>query len=272
MPLKNSEFYVNPELLDRKVQVLVVGAGGSGSHVIAQLAVLHQSMVDLGHPDGLHVTVLDSDEVSEANVGRAKYFAADVGVNKAVAIVNRVNLCFGLDWRALDMELTEDCTDSVVLRADLVIGCVDTRSSRRSIRAVLERNKTRDGTMWLDLGNGEWDGQVILGEAGTDRADRLPCVTDLYPEMLDEADDPTDGGPSCSRAEALMRQSAFVNATCALHAVSLLGALFRFGKLDHSAVFFDVKKSRSVPLACTKESWARFGWKPQAKKRGLRAA
>lgn len=267
MPIKNCEYHVPPELLERRVRVVVVGAGGTGSHVIAHLAVLHQSMVDLGHPEGIHCTVVDSDEVSHANVGRAKFFQADIGVNKATAIVNRVNVCFGLDWKALDLELTESCQDRSVRSADIVIGCVDTRRSRRSIRALLERDRSTSGTLWLDLGNSADDGQVILGEAGTDRADRLPCVTDLYPEMLDESADPTDEGPSCSRAEALLRQSAFVNATCALHAVSMLGALFRFGKIDHSAVFFDVKKSRAVPLACNTEAWARFGWKTQTKRR-----
>lgn len=267
MPVVNSEYYVEPELLERRVNVVVVGAGGSGSHVIAHLAVLHQSMVDLGHPEGIHCTVIDSDEVSQANVGRAKFFHADIGCKKALAIVNRVNLCFGLSWEAVDLELTEDCRDSSVRDAHIVIGCVDTRKSRRAIRAVLAKHASKSGTLWLDLGNSADDGQVILGEAGTDRVDRLPCVTDLYPEMLDESQDPEDEGPSCSRAEALLRQSAFVNATCALHAVSLLGALFRFGKVDHSAVFFDVKKSRAMPLACSREAWARFGWRPSVAKR-----
>lgn len=200
MPVVNSEYYVEPELLERRVNVVVVGAGGSGSHVIAHLAVLHQSMVDLGHPEGIHCTVIDSDEVSQANVGRAKFFHADIGCKKALAIVNRVNLCFGLSWEAVDLELTEDCRDSSVRDADIVIGCVDTRKSRRAIRAVLAKHASKSGTLWLDLGNSADDGQVILGEAGTDRVDRLPCVTDLYPEMLDESQDPEDEGPSCSRA------------------------------------------------------------------------
>jgi len=263
MSLLDGKFLLNTKLLHRQVKVVVVGAGGSGSHLVAQLAVLHQSMIDLGHPAGLSVTVIDRDEVSEANVGRAKFYAADVGVNKAHIITHRVNMCFGLDWRALDMELTEDCKRHEVLDADLIVGCVDTRKSRRTIKAVINSPRARRGMMWLDLGNGEYDGQVVLGEGGVADWERLPCVTDLYPELLNEADDPVDAGPSCSRAEALMKQSAFVNAQCALHAVTMLATLFRFGEIDHHAIFFDVKKNRALPLACNPQAWARFGWEPK---------
>lgn len=269
MSIKDGEYHLNPELLQRRVKVAVIGTGGSGSHVIAQLAVLNQTMLDLGHPGGIFATAFDRDLVSEANIGRAKFFLADKGVNKATAIINRVNMCFGLDWDAVDLEVTEGCDERAVCGADLIIGCVDTRQSRRAIKSVIERNQFGRPTLWMDLGNGEWDGQVVLGEGGTKRWDRLPCVTDLYPEMLDPTQDPEDGGPSCSRAEALMKQSAFVNATCALHAVSMLGTLFRFGKIGHSAVFFDVKKSRSSPLLCTTQAWAQFGWKPRARKKAV---
>ena len=262
MTTKNGVHFLNPDLLERRVNVVVIGAGGSGSHMVADLAVLHHSMIDLGHPHGLKVTVVDHDTVSEANVGRARYFSSDIGTFKAQTIVHRVNVCHGLDFVAISEELREDGGGQVLHEADIVIGCVDTRRSRRSILRAMRNDPYRwHSTYMLDLGNGADEGQVILGELprGTEEV-RLPCVTDLFPEMLDERFDPVDAGPSCSRAEALTKQSAFVNKMASAHAVTLLSMLFRFGQLDHSAVFFNLRSGRSSVLPCTEEAWERFGY------------
>jgi PRTRC genetic system ThiF family protein len=253
--------HLSPELLNRRVKVLVVGAGGTGSHIVADLAVLHQSMLDLGHPHGLHVTVSDFDDVSSANVGRARFYESDVGKNKAAVLVQRINMCFGLDFAAQRVAVS---AKSGLREFDIVVGCVDTRASRRAIWQSSQGN----GMYWLDLGNGSDDGQVILGQTldrysrdEANRGPRLPCVVELYPEMLNAKNDPKDTGPSCSRAEALRKQSAFVNKTAALNAVSMLSTLFRQGYLDHHAIFFDVRRQKSSVLACDTAVWARFGYK-----------
>ncbi|MBK6616374.1 PRTRC system ThiF family protein [Ottowia sp.] len=263
MPTKDGIHYLDPDLLERKVEVLVIGAGGSGSHMVADLAVLHQSMLDLGHPHGLSVTVIDHDTVSESNTHRARFYASDVGNMKAETIVNRVNICYGLSFRAINEELTDDSGGSVLRSAHIVIGCVDTRKSRRAIRrSVLNTVSTWKPTYVLDLGNGEMEGQVVLGEmGGKDDAVRLPCVTDLFPEMLNQALDPVDNGPSCSRAEALTRQGAFVNKAASLHAITMLSVLFRYGQIDHCATFFNMLSGRTSVLPCRPEAWERFGYR-----------
>lgn len=57
----------HPELLRRKVRVLVVGCGGNGSAIAAGLPYLHQALLVYGHPEGLHVTLLDPDVISPTN-------------------------------------------------------------------------------------------------------------------------------------------------------------------------------------------------------------
>lgn len=259
MTIKNGFFYLSPDLLNRVVNVVVIGAGGSGSHMVSDLAVLHQSMIDLGHPGGLSCTAIDADIVTNANVGRAKFFQSDVGVNKAAVIVNRVNISHGLNWTAVDGMVDERSDHSLLRQADLVIGAVDTPASRRAIRAVYARLvRYNQRVMWLDLGNGEFDGQVVLGELGGGKG-RLPCVTDLFPDLLDPSQDPVDAGPSCSRYEALAKQSAFVNRSASMHAVTMLSVLFRFGRLGHHAVFFNLQSGRSSVIPCSRDAWKRFG-------------
>jgi hypothetical protein len=55
---------IHPELLQRRVRVLVVGCGATGSAVVGGLPHLHQALIAYGHPEGLHVTVMDGDLVS----------------------------------------------------------------------------------------------------------------------------------------------------------------------------------------------------------------
>lgn len=40
-------YRLDTRLLNQRVSVVVVGAGGTGSHVVADLAVLHQALLDL---------------------------------------------------------------------------------------------------------------------------------------------------------------------------------------------------------------------------------
>jgi hypothetical protein len=60
----------------RAVEVLVVGAGGTGSAILMGLPYLHQAMRVWGHPYGLRVTLMDPDVVSAR-----EEFTASKGVN-----------------------------------------------------------------------------------------------------------------------------------------------------------------------------------------------
>jgi PRTRC genetic system ThiF family protein len=92
---------LHPELLRRKVRVLVVGCGGNGSAIAAGLPYLHQALRVYGHPEGLHVTLLDGDVVSPTNCVRQPFSRSEIGLYKAVVLANRVNLFWELDWEGV---------------------------------------------------------------------------------------------------------------------------------------------------------------------------
>ena len=75
------------------VTVFVIGAGGTGSQVATGLARISVALQALGHP-GLHVTVFDPDTVTEANIGRQLFSGSELGLNKAAALVTRINRFF----------------------------------------------------------------------------------------------------------------------------------------------------------------------------------
>jgi len=195
---------IHPELLQREVRVLVVGCGGTGSAFVGGLPYLHQALVARGHPGGLHVTVLDGDTISPTNCVRQPFSRSEVGLNKAVVLVNRLNMFWGLRWEAVPAHLTPGIHISRGhsgddLRAHIVVGCVDTRAARATIRDAVANWSTV--SYCLDLGNNADSGQFILGEPLNERNRRarlrLRTATELYPELGDASLD-NEGEPSCS--------------------------------------------------------------------------
>jgi PRTRC genetic system ThiF family protein len=256
---------IHPELLERQVRVLVVGCGGTGSAVVAGLPYLHQSLVARGHPGGLHVTVLDGDTISPTNCIRQPFAWSEVGLNKAIVLVNRVNLFWGLKWEAVPIYLKPGSHISRGysgddLRAHIVVGCVDTRAARAAIRDAVGNWSTV--SCWLDLGNNADSGQFILGEPLNQRNRkaklRLRCAAEIFPEIVDPNLD-YDGAPSCSSSEALERQEPFVNSTLAQHALALLARLFRFGTVCYHGGFISLATGVSSRLPIDASLWRRLG-------------
>jgi PRTRC genetic system ThiF family protein len=175
---------IHPELLRRRVRVLVVGCGGTGSAIAAGLPYLHQALTANGHPAGLHVTLMDGETISPTNCVRQPFARSEIGLYKAVVLVNRLNVFWGLDWQAIPINLEKGVR---IDEAHIVIGCVDTRAAR-----ALIRNGTSDCSSvdyWLDVGNNADSGQFVLGEPlnETNRRSRLRLrtVAELYPEIAD---------------------------------------------------------------------------------------
>jgi PRTRC genetic system ThiF family protein len=255
---------IHPELLERQVCMLVVGCGGTGSAIVAGLPYLHQSLVARGHPGGLDVTVVDGDTISVINCVRQPFARAEVGLNKAIVLVNRLNLFWGLTWEAFPVHLRQGTFISRSysgddLRAHIVIGCVDTRAARAAIRDAVGNWSTV--SYWLDLGNNADSGQFILGEPLNQRNRRARLRLRTAAELFHEIADPdldNDGEPSCSSAEALERQEPFVNSTLAQHALALLARLFRYGTLCYHGGFISLSTGISSRLPIDASLWKRL--------------
>lgn len=234
------------ELLSRPVRVLVVGCGGTGSAIAGGLPYLHQAMIARGHPGGLDVTLQDGDTISPTNCVRQPFAACEVGHYKAEVLATRMNLFWGLRWKARRYHLTR--SDAFTRLCDVVIGCVDSRSARALI-ADLATDENADVRYWLDLGNLAKEGQYVLGQprnaANADTPWRLPTAAEKYPELVDRK--ARDNLPSCSAAEALIRQAPFVNQVLANHALSLLAELFA-GGINHHGGFVSLQDGRASSL------------------------
>lgn len=256
------EHLIDPVLLDRRVSIHLVGVGGNGAQMAACLARLDIAMKALGHPHGLHVTAFDADRVSEANVGRQLYSPADIGRHKAIVTIHRLNQFYGLDWIAHPVRYEAFETNRYSpLSADILVSCVDSRAARRTLHeAAFEGGRYR---YWLDLGNSEASAQVVLGQGAhrtkSERSMRLPCVTELFPELLDVSV-PDDNRPSCSVRVSLASQGLFINDVAVRFAAQLLYELFSKGRLDQHGVVVNLDSKRVGPLEIDLQTWARFGY------------
>ena len=239
----NAQHHLPNSLLHRTVNVHVIGCGGTGSQLVPRLAQLSKCMVALGHPYGLHVTVWDSDTVSEHNCLRQNFFLPDVGHNKATVMVNRCNMAHGLDWHDQPCRFSRDARLSGV---DFIIGCVDSKSARAEIDAYVRNNW--QSIYWIDAGNEAVSGQVIVGQNhAKDENQRLPLVTELYPEIITGED---DNSPSCSARESILKQGLATNSMAAAWVYAWLAEGLRNGQVAWSGVFFSLESGRvsSIPV------------------------
>jgi len=230
---------------DRTLKVLLIGCGGNGAQMLMGLASLDTALSAISSRS-LHVTVVDDDIVTEANLGRQPFFRCDLGNSKARTLTERINLAHGLDWKAVHGRAPGTIG---VDGADILITCVDTASARRAIGAALAEERNAPA-YWMDLGNRATDGQFLIGcpaRAGAKVRACLPTVLEYFPELADDSV-PDDNAPSCSVAEALERQSLFVNRVMASHALALLFDLLGRGSIGHAGAFINLASGQAVPI------------------------
>lgn len=238
------------------LSILVIGAGGNGSAVFLHLPYLHQALLAWGC-GGLQVTLADGDPVSESNCVRQPFAAADIGLNKATVLVNRVNLFWGLYWQAYPHHFRKDSLKDDSSYPHLIISCVDTRAARQAVAQTVTRARSHTA-YWLDLGNNAASGQYILGQPLNQRNRRiglrLRTVAELYPEIM-AAEIGEDPLPSCSAVEALERQEPYINHVLATSSLAMLARLFRYGTIAHHGAFYNAATGRMSAIPIDPELW-----------------
>lgn len=243
--------------IDQPIRIELIGCGGTGSSMLDELFRMHSLLVRLAHP-GLIVRAWDGDTVSEANVGRQRFWPCDVGWNKAELAVKRYNGFGDAGWAYVDRMLERH--DAEHLRTDVVITCVDSPRVRAWLGEV-GRERDKGETLWLDTGNDADSGQVVLGNwsGRTDRTKpgevRLPNVLDLYPDLANQTDDPR---ASCSVEEAIERQDFGINQRVAAEASGLLWRLIRYGEIDRHGSYIYQGSGEVLPLHIDEDQWQSF--------------
>lgn len=246
--------YISQVLVEsqHKITVDIVGLGGTGSHVLTNIAMMSYAMKNIGKQP-LFVRTFDPDVIHEHNIGRQAFSSSDVGKNKAIVLTERINRHYGTDWSAFPIKYHE--RDNKANTSNIIITCVDSLKARKD--TILSISVTNNGyhipygtpCYWLDIGNSARTGQIFLGTFHkTSKPDKesvqyLPMILDEYKDIKD---DPNE--PSCSMIEALNNQDLFCNKIMATYAVNMLWELFSKYRISYRGIFINLETLKTSPV------------------------
>lgn len=236
------------------ISIIVVGCGGTGAHVLTNLAMINASLKELGKRQ-IQLSAFDDDVVMPHNVGRQLFSPADIGRNKAECIIERINRYYGIAWAAVPEKYGTH--KDYRAGAAITFSCVDSMSSRIDIIQQLKRASNYLGggsrpLYLIDIGNDRYAGQVFLSTVikikqpnKREYIDELPNIIDEYPKLIDKKEDKTD---SCSAAESLTRQDLFINKMLATYATTIFWHMIRNFVTSYRGVYVNLSTYESKAI------------------------
>jgi len=252
-----------PHLSENNATIVVVGCGGTGGFLAEGLCRLLQGSQS-------RLVLVDHDRVEEHNLLRQNFYPEDLGRFKAQALAERLALRFRRPVAyALD-PFSSPLEGSSALGAGwatfspgILVGCVDNAPAREAMAQWTERWQLG---WWVDVGNGEHFGQVLVGNAPPDRLRgvfrekdevcvALPRPSDQRPELLVSADTALD--ESCADAVEAGRQSPTINQAMAALTLEVVRRLVA-GELTWMQVSLDLEAGTMQPTYATPEAVSRM--------------
>lgn len=236
--------------------ITLVGCGGTGSFLALHLARLaYHARERYGYD--VRLFFVDPDVVEVRNIGRQNFCPAELGYHKAWSLMQRYNVAFGLNTVAWTVPFEEG-----MLRPqyyyhafNLVVGAVDNTAARRDIDKAV-RGFNNHQLYWLDCGNHEHSGQVLLGNRGDigkpqialDTCAGLPLPSIQHPELIKNQESRIknqgtriEDGESCAELTVNDVQSLMINQAMATWAAQYVYRLVIARDLDVYATYLDLE-------------------------------
>lgn len=159
-------FSMKMALPSRPDRVVMVGCGGTGSHLLPNILQYLSAEALRGRPMP-EIILVDGDTVEQKNLVRQKFTSGDLGMNKAAALARRYAGAFGTKISVYEgfIENEETLQELAPIgKFTLIIGAVDNHRARLIIWEYYNRTVSRGVPIaWVDTGNESWHGQAILG-------------------------------------------------------------------------------------------------------------
>ena len=258
-------------------QLVLVGCGGTGSWLAPSIARLVYVLKEADRK--VACTFVDPDSVEEVNVPRQNFCFGEIGKNKATALAERYGQAWGVEIISTEARFDPAKTDRGWDCLTLLIGCVDNAAARKSIHKALSfnnqrhvREETRNQTWWLDNGNAEFNGQVLLGCADKPEALQdsfpspktciaLPSPAIQHPELLKARPEETTkaAGMTCAELMAANAQSLVINQRIAAEAADYLARLLLRRPLKKFATYVDLDTGNARGMPITPDAVGRAG-------------
>jgi PRTRC genetic system ThiF family protein len=244
-----------------RIYLILVGCGGTGSFLALHLARLAYHARQRNNGPSPSLVFIDPDVVESKNLGRQNFCPAEIGRNKARTLARRYNLAFGLDIRAHATPFHSRIVRGNIYQTfRLVIGAVDNAAARQAIQDYVTSNRQ---TWWLDCGNHEHAGQVVIGNQENLDAPNidplglcagLPLPTHHHPDLLepDPAPDRDAHTESCADLALRDAQSLMINQAIAAYAAQYVYRLVLTQDLDTYATYIDLETGNAQSKPITK--------------------
>jgi PRTRC genetic system ThiF family protein len=247
--------------LQEEPVIAIVGVGGTGAFVAEGVCRL------LGRRKATLVLV-DYDRVEPHNLRRQAFYEADIDQFKAKVVAERLARQFGREVTYSVHPYSPEAHTSIFRynyrkwpANGLVIGCVDNPEARKVLSKAIE------GQWWIDAGNGEQSGQVLIGNIEDSEALRGSFVTDAgvcamlplpstqVPELLAPAA-PAPVTLDCAEAVESGDQSPTINQSMASLTVEFVSRLVS-GTLPWMGAYLDMELGTMRTVMAEPEAVAR---------------
>jgi len=264
--------------------VVVMGTGGTGGYLIPHLAryislinKTRRGAMGSSRADTIKLVIVDGDLVEEKNLIRQNFIVSDIGKPKAEVLARRYSTAFGLDIAYANSFLeTPEAIDRVVFNQvrnakPIIVSCVDNNKTRRLIWKWYEKRSQLYESFWLDSGNEEHHGQIVVGyrcrfptirgmdSTHTDRAPfTLPNYFEMFPTAFEDLGMlPTEeiaARASCAEAALENPQTIFVNMMASQVLLNILQQILKHEPLNHHMVYFKTLTNQSSPVRLTEKN------------------
>ncbi|MBO5020838.1 MAG: ThiF family adenylyltransferase [Clostridia bacterium] len=231
--------------LDRPVQIVIIGAGGTGGYVIP-----HLYRIAYASNRKCRIIIADGDIVEDKNLVRQCFSSVDVGENKATVMAERYADVFGVETEYVpDFIEDEDelynllevprppSYSNMPYPVSILIGAVDNNRSRVMCNEFFKR---MDNIIYIDAGNAESGGQVVCGAKVNGKVISKP-VARVYPDILQDVEKfPSE--LSCAERSVSAPQSIAANLFASTAISTMLYYLLIKGELKTTRIAFSANK------------------------------
>lgn len=234
---------------DNSYNILIIGVGGTGSHLISFLAQMIGN--NLVYKNQHRIVLVDGDEVESKNLRTQKFLPNDVGLKKAEVLSERYENVFGMNISYVDRYIT--CKEDLIrlLNKDekvtnLIVSCVDNNKARAIIDDLFNSKEMflYGETIIIDTGNSsgseELTGQTVVAYRDSNIV-KLPSVSTYFPQVL--RDEPeTVPVASCGQELLSNIQNIGANITSACTVFNILNNIISFNTIPGDLFMFNANK------------------------------
>ena len=237
---------LSQETLERFRHIRVIGLGGIGSSLLADLLrFVNYSLREVISEVGL----IDGKQVKERNLERQSFVGADVGIAKTDALRDKYETEFiDILIESTPAYVTEDNIAGLIQDGSVIFMGVDNNKTRLMLSKYCRDEL--DNVILISGGNELTDGNVQLfvkvdGEVLTENKDALE---ERHPDISEPGDKHPDE-MTCEELEVAEPQIVFTNRTVATLMLNAFAMIFREHQLPHyDEVWFDTKVNQAKPV------------------------